>query len=74
MLLFQTHTPLRATVKIALIGAGAVGVSLLIDRWWYGEWTVVQLNFLQFNVLTVSVQCVCERERVCVCVSVCVCV
>ncbi|XP_051484771.1 GPI mannosyltransferase 3 isoform X3 [Apus apus] len=33
------------------IGLVTVGTSLIIDRVFFGEWVLVQLNFLKFNVL-----------------------
>ena len=29
-----------------------LGVSTVVDRIWYGEWLLVHLKFLQFNVLS----------------------
>lgn len=26
-------------------------LSILIDRWFYGDWILVQMNFLEFNIL-----------------------
>lgn len=35
----------------APVGLTTLGISLLIDRIFYGKWILVQLNFLKFNVL-----------------------
>ncbi|KAJ7311336.1 hypothetical protein JRQ81_006952 [Phrynocephalus forsythii] len=37
--------------RCLLIGVLVLGGSSLIDRVFYGKWTVVQLNFVKFNVL-----------------------
>ncbi|XP_052776100.1 GPI mannosyltransferase 3-like [Mya arenaria] len=43
---------LYRTVKTYIIvGVVSLGMSATIDRVFYGEWTFVQYNFLQFNVL-----------------------
>uniref|UniRef100_A0A6J0T323 Mannosyltransferase n=1 Tax=Pogona vitticeps TaxID=103695 RepID=A0A6J0T323_9SAUR len=44
----KQHLVLR---RYLLIGLLALGCSALIDRVFYGKWTVVQLNFAKFNVL-----------------------
>ncbi|RUS70394.1 hypothetical protein EGW08_021838 [Elysia chlorotica] len=43
---------LWSTVKTYLVvGLSAIGISAMVDRIWYGQWTFVQLNFLWFNVV-----------------------
>ncbi|XP_039413287.1 GPI mannosyltransferase 3 isoform X1 [Corvus cornix cornix] len=37
--------------KCIPVGLVTVGTSLIIDRVFFGEWVLVQLNFLKFNVL-----------------------
>lgn len=53
--LVQTHD--RGTLiflQVLPIAVVTLGAMLLIDRWGYGEWTFVPLNFLKFNVLEVG--------------------
>ena len=33
------------------VSLSAIGISAVVDRIWYGQWTFVQLNFLWFNVV-----------------------
>eukprot|EP01147_Barroeca_monosierra_P006444 gene6444-297_t len=50
--MLQSHSWKRSILSILPIAAAALFVSLILDYWWYGTLTVVQLNFLRFNVLT----------------------
>ncbi|CAH9105438.1 unnamed protein product [Cuscuta epithymum] len=39
-------------LEVVPIGTLILGVTLLLDRWMYGTWVIVPLNFLKFNFLS----------------------
>eukprot|EP00250_Pteridium_aquilinum_P023112 c26218_g1_i1 orf=91-1770(+) len=49
--LFKTDKKLRLLLEALVIGTLTLGASCLIDRWMYGKWILVPLNFLRFNFL-----------------------
>ncbi|CAM6093376.1 unnamed protein product [Calypogeia fissa] len=51
--LLQTRDRLWFLVgEVFPIGVGCIGLASLLDRWMYGHWTIVPLNFLKFNFLS----------------------
>jgi len=54
-LLYKANS--RQALRLIAIGIGCASAcmawSLLVDRWFYGMWIVVQYEFLQFNLLQV---------------------
>lgn len=51
---FQSHDRLQLVVLFVLpIAIVTMAFMMLIDRFGYGEWTFVPLNFIKFNVLEV---------------------
>ncbi|KAB1204157.1 GPI mannosyltransferase 3 [Morella rubra] len=51
--LFVTHEIVRFIfLEVAPIGVLVLGLTCLLDRWLYGSWVLVPLNFLKFNFLS----------------------
>ncbi|XP_006831691.1 PREDICTED: GPI mannosyltransferase 3 [Chrysochloris asiatica] len=49
---WQEHRKLDLILyQFSLVGFVTLGLSLIIDRIFFGQWTLVQFNFLNFNVL-----------------------
>jgi phosphatidylinositol glycan class B len=54
---FPFSNTLRLSIAASSIGFLALTVMALVDRHFYGSWTFPPLNFLRFNLLTVSYIC-----------------
>ncbi|GMN24684.1 hypothetical protein TIFTF001_049164 [Ficus carica] len=51
--LFVTRDRLRFIfLEVAPIGVLVLGLTCILDRWMYGSWILVPLNFLKFNFLS----------------------
>ncbi|KAK9928421.1 hypothetical protein M0R45_025557 [Rubus argutus] len=51
--LFVTHNKLRFIfLEVIPTGVLVLGLTFLLDRWMYGSWIFVPLNFLRFNFLS----------------------
>ncbi|XXG74680.1 hypothetical protein AAC387_Pa07g3338 [Persea americana] len=51
--LLKTHDRLKFVfLEVIPIGALVLGITCLLDRWMYGSWIFVPLNFLKFNFLS----------------------
>ena len=43
-------------IESVVIGLSVLGLSAVIDCWWYGHWVLPQLNFMGFNMLAQGAQ------------------
>ncbi len=46
----------RLVLESVVIGLSVLGLSAVIDCWWYGHWVLPQVNFMGFNMLSQGAQ------------------
>ena len=46
----------KLVIESVAIGLCILGLSAVIDRWWYGHWVLPQVNFMGFNMLSQGAQ------------------